>query len=168
MHRTALPCTVTLFTLLMIAHQAWSAAPSSEGTVIAAETIAAARAESEANKTVDRLIRGVTVPDGKVAVAVLRRDKPETSALIHADVTETYLITKGSGTLVIGGTISATRPVDLTNLWAGASTSGEHKGGVAHEVKVNDVVVIPAGVAHRFSRLDGVIEYLVFRAESTR
>lgn len=164
MYRPALACTVTL----LIAHSAWSADPPSDGVVIPAKTIAAARAESEANKTVDRLVQGVNVPKGRVAVAILRREKAETSALIHADVTETYLITKGSGTLVIGGTISATRPVDLTNLWAGPSTSGEHKGGVAHEVNVNDVIVIPAGVAHRFSRLDGVIEYLVFRAESTQ
>lgn len=168
MRRTAVPHAATLLALLMLAPHAWSAAPPSEGVVIPAKTIAGARAESEANKTVDRLVQGVTVPDGKVAVAVLRRDKAETSALVHADVTETYLITKGSGTLVIGGTISATRPVDLTNLWAGPSTSGEHKGGVAHEVKVDDVIVIPAGVAHRFSRIEGVIEYLVFRAESTK
>jgi len=137
-----------------------------QGVGISADSIASARALSAANNTVDRLIQGVEVPGGKVALAALRRVRAETNGLIHSNVTEVYYITQGSGTLVTGGTLSNTNPTDLTNLWAGPSISGAHSGGQARRVGPGDVFVVPAGTAHRFSELDGVIEYLVFRFEA--
>jgi mannose-6-phosphate isomerase-like protein (cupin superfamily) len=136
-----------------------------QGTIIGADSIGSARAASAAANTVDRLISGVTVPNGRVAVAALRRVRAETNALIHSNVTELYYITQGSGTLVTGGTLSGAQPNDLTNLWAGPGLSGTHNAGEARRVGPGDVVVVPAGTAHRFSELDGVIEYLVFRFE---
>jgi hypothetical protein len=35
-------------------------------------------------------------------------------------------------------------------------------------VKAKDVIIVPAGMAHRFSELDGPITYLVYRFEPTR
>ena len=137
-----------------------------QGTVIKADSIGSARAASAAANTVDRLISGVPVPEGKVALAALRRVRAETNGLIHSNVTELYYITQGAGTLVTGGTLSETRPTDLTNLWAGPSLSGVHAGGETRRVGPGDVIIVPAGTAHRFSELDGVIEYLVFRFEA--
>jgi mannose-6-phosphate isomerase-like protein (cupin superfamily) len=139
---------------------------TAQGTIVDADSIASARAASAAANTVDRLITGVNVPEGKVALAALRRVRAETNGLIHSNVTEVYYITQGSGTIVTGGTLSGTNPTDLTNLWAGPSLSGAHSAGEARRVGPGDVVVVPAGTAHRFSELDGVIEYLVFRFES--
>jgi len=139
---------------------------AAQGTVLKADSIASAVAASAAANTVDRLIGGVDVPDGKVALAALRRVRAETNGLIHSNVTELYYITQGSGTLVTGGTLSGTSPTDLTRLWAGPSLSGTHAGGEARRVGPGDVIIVPAGTAHRFSELDGVIEYLVFRFES--
>jgi mannose-6-phosphate isomerase-like protein (cupin superfamily) len=137
-----------------------------QGTIIKADSIDSARAASAAANTVDRLISGVPVPEGKVALAALRRVRAETNGLIHSNVTELYYITQGAGTLVTGGTLSGTNPTDLTNLWAGPSLSGAHAGGEARRVGPGDVIIVPAGTAHRFSELDGVIEYLVFRFEA--
>lgn len=141
---------------------------AAQGVGVSADSIDSARALSAANNTVDRLIQGVEVPGGKVALAALRRVRAETNGLIHSNVTEIYYITQGSGTLTTGGTLSETRPTDLTNLWAGPSISGVHAGGEARRVAPGDVFVVPAGTAHRFSELDGVIEYLVFRFEAVR
>ncbi len=133
---------------------------------IDSDTIAAAKALSDAEATVDRLIEGVEIPGGKFALAALRRERAETNGLIHNEVTEIYYITDGSGTLVLGGSLTDTRETDLTRVWAGPSTSGVHQEGTAHEVAPGDVIVVPAGTAHRFSELSGVIKYLVFRFES--
>ena len=57
---------------------------------------------------------------------------------------------------------------DLTRLNAGMSHTGVHKGGESRKVKAKDVIIVPAGTAHRFSELDGPIVYLVYRFEPKR
>jgi mannose-6-phosphate isomerase-like protein (cupin superfamily) len=141
-------------------------AAAAQGTVIKADSIDAARSLSAANNTVDRLVSGIDVPGGKFALAALRRSRPETNGLIHSDVTEVYYITSGSGTLVLGGMLGEPRPNNLANVWAGPGFTGTHQGGEMFRVGPGDVIAVPAGVAHRFSELEGVIEYLVFRFET--
>jgi len=145
-----------------------SAAPVAlaQGVVVKSQTITAMRAQSDMENTVDRLIEGVEIPGGKFALAALRRVQAETNGLIHNDVTEVYLITHGEGLLVLGGTLADTRETDLTRVWAGPSTSGTHQAGEEFAVTVGDVIVVPAGTAHRFKELPGKIEYLVFRFEA--
>jgi mannose-6-phosphate isomerase-like protein (cupin superfamily) len=57
---------------------------------------------------------------------------------------------------------------DLTRLNAGMSHTGMHHGGESRKVKPKDVIIVPAGMAHRFSELDGPIVYLVYRFEPKR
>jgi mannose-6-phosphate isomerase-like protein (cupin superfamily) len=136
------------------------------GTVISAEEIAATLKQSIANNVVDQPIKATDVPGGhKASLALLRRTKAETSALIHDDVTEIYEIVEGSGTLVTGGSLDDAKATDLTRLNAGMSQTGVHKGGESRRVKPKDVIIVPAGMAHRFSELDGPITYLVYRFE---
>ena len=55
---------------------------------------------------------------------------------------------------------------DLTRLNAGPSQTGTHKGGESRRVGPKDVIIVPAGMPHRFSQLDGPeIVYLVYRFE---
>ena len=139
------------------------------GTFISADEIAATLKESIANNTVDRPIKLADVPGGhRASLALLRRTRAETSALIHDDVTEIYQIMDGSGTLVTGGTLEEAKPSDLTRLNAGMSQTGVHRGGQSQKVKPKDVIIVPAGMAHRFSELDGPIVYLVYRFEPKR
>jgi mannose-6-phosphate isomerase-like protein (cupin superfamily) len=48
------------------------------------------------------------------------------------------------------------------------SHTGVHHGGDTRRVQANDVIIVPAGTAHRFSELDGPITYLVYRFEPKR
>jgi mannose-6-phosphate isomerase-like protein (cupin superfamily) len=138
-------------------------------TVISADEIAATLKQSIANNTVDQPIKLAQVPGGhKASLAMLRRTKAETSALIHDYVTEIYQIVEGSGTLVTGGSLEDPQESDLTRLNAGMSHTGVHKGGESRKVKAKDVIIVPAGTAHRFSELDGPIVYLVYRFEPKR
>ena len=138
-------------------------------TYISAEEIAKTLKESTANNVIDQPIKAMDIatPSGhRASLAMLRRTKAETSALIHDRVTEIYQITEGSGTLVTGGTLENATATDLTRLNAGPSRTGVHKGGESRHVGPNDVIIVPAGTAHRFSMLDGpVITYLVYRFE---
>ena len=96
---------------------------------------------------------------------MLRRTKAETTALIHDRVTEIYQIVEGSGTLVTGGSLEGATATDLTRLNAGPSHTGTHRGGESRRVGPKDVIIVPAGMPHRFSALDGPIVYLVYRFE---
>jgi mannose-6-phosphate isomerase-like protein (cupin superfamily) len=156
---------------LVVAALAQAAAPppAAASTFISAEEIAATLKQSIANNVVDQPIKAMDIatPSGhRASLAMLRRTKAETSALIHDRVTEIYQITEGSGTLVTGGTLDGATPTDLTRLNAGPSRTGTHTGGESRHVKPNDVIIVPAGTAHRFSALDGAsITYLVYRFE---
>ena len=146
-------------------------APSSTttpGVYISADEIAATLKQSIANNVVDQPIKAmdITTPSAhRASLALLRRTKEETSALIHNRVTEIYQIVEGAGTLVIGGTLDDAKTTDLTRLNAGPSQTGTHRGGESRRVGPKDVIIIPAGTPHRFSALDGPITYLVYRFE---
>jgi mannose-6-phosphate isomerase-like protein (cupin superfamily) len=154
---------LTLLLALMLA--AAEQQPAAAGTFITADEIAATLKQSIANNVVDQPIKAADVPGGKASLAMLRRTRPETTALIHDYVTEIYEIVEGAGTLVTGGTLDDAKENDLTRLNAGMSHTGVHRGGDSRRVKAKDVIIVPAGTAHRFSELDGPITYLVYRFE---
>jgi mannose-6-phosphate isomerase-like protein (cupin superfamily) len=140
--------------------------PPSSGTFVSADEIAATVKQSIANNVVDQPIKATALPGGhKAAVAILHRTKAETSALIHDHVTEIYQVMEGAGTIVTGGSLDDAKPTDLTRVNAGMSQTGTHKGGESRRVGPKDVIIIPAGVPHRFSQLDGPITYIVYRFE---
>jgi mannose-6-phosphate isomerase-like protein (cupin superfamily) len=155
--------------LILIAVLAGLAAEqqAASGTIVTADEIAATLKQSIANNVVDQPVKAMTVPGGhKASVALLRRVKPETAALIHDRVTEIYQITSGSGTIVTGGALEGATPTDLTRVNAGPSQTGTHKGGESKHVGPQDIIIVPAGTPHRFSQLDSPeIVYLVYRFE---
>jgi len=154
-----------LIVIAMLA--ALAAEQQASGAIVTADEIAKTLKESTANNVVDQPVKATEVPGGhKASLALLRRTKAETSALIHDRVTEIYQITAGSGTIVTGGSLENPTATDLTRLNAGPSQTGTHKGGESKHVGPKDVIIIPAGMPHRFSQLDGSeIVYLVYRFE---
>jgi mannose-6-phosphate isomerase-like protein (cupin superfamily) len=91
------------------------------------------------------------------------------SGISHDVQTETYLITSGAGTMVTGGHIANGRksgPSDqVTTELNGPSCSGAIMGSdvVRRDVKVGDIILIPAGVPHGWSTIPDHVEYLSFR-----
>lgn len=147
--------------------QSATPAPASPlpATYITSAEVETVRKEQTSKAVVDQPIKAADVMGGKASVASLRRTKAEAGALIHNDVTETYYILEGAGTLVTGGTLGNPKPTDLTRVNAGMSQTGTRQGGEARRVGPGDIIIIPAGTAHSFSELDGPITYLVFRFE---
>lgn len=155
-----------LWTLLAQAPPpAQSPAPAA---VVTAETVDATMQKSIANNTLDTKMNETAVKGGIVRIGIVHRVKPEPRALLHNELTEIYQIISGSGTLFTGGTPQEPTPVsDPPNLGPTPSFYVTQAGGTSRAVKPKDIVVIPAGLPHRFSQLDGPIEYVIYRFEPT-
>jgi len=93
------------------------------------------------------------------------------SGLFHDSTTETYIITSGGGTLVTGGYIVNGRRSapdnQVTTILNGPSCSGSIAGTdvVRRQVKVGDVIVIPAGVPHGWTEITDHVTYLSVRPD---
>jgi mannose-6-phosphate isomerase-like protein (cupin superfamily) len=138
--------------------------------VTTAEIDAALQQMPPTSTTYDKPIKTVDTGAYKVTIVVLRRipGKTPDSALLHDRVTEVYQIISGAGMFETGGTLMDGKPVDLTSEAAGPSIRGTIQGGESRRMGPGDVVVIPPGLPHRFSQLEGTITYLVTRIEAPR
>ncbi len=92
---------------------------------------------------------------------------------LHFYQTETYVIISGGGTLVTGGQIMNGRQSAPGGRGAtilnGPSCSGTIVGDVqSKDVKVGDVVIIPAGVPHGWSNIPDHVDYLSVRPDPDR
>jgi len=95
---------------------------------------------------------------------------PANGMLVHDFTAETYIIVKGAGTLVTGGTLFASKrdPADseMTTTLNGPSCTGKVFGDFkVQNVKVGDIVVIPAGVPHGWSDIPQMVDYLSVRPD---
>jgi mannose-6-phosphate isomerase-like protein (cupin superfamily) len=119
-------------------------------------------------------IRVVDAGGHNVGVGVLYRVQGQTqTAALHYKVSEVYHVMKGAGTLVTGGTLvdPKTRAADSVEVKQedGPGVSGTAiQGGTSRQIKEGDVVVIPAGTPHWFSKIDGSLAYLVIRIDPSQ
>jgi mannose-6-phosphate isomerase-like protein (cupin superfamily) len=164
-------CAATIWfsvpTSLLFAKPATNAAVA---YVTTAEIDAALRQMPPNSTTFDKPIKTVDTGAYKVTIVILRRipGKTPDSSLLHDRVTEVYQILTGAGMFETGGTLVDGKPVDLTTEAAGPSVRGTIQGGESRRMGPGDVVVIPPGVPHRFSSLEGTITYMVTRIEAPR
>ena len=89
--------------------------------------------------------------------------------LPHAD-DEVYHIISGSGTLVLGPDIleMKRRPAtaETVRLFNGPGNNGTSiRDGKSYNLKPGDVVIIPAGTGHWFTKIDEHITYLMVRID---
>jgi mannose-6-phosphate isomerase-like protein (cupin superfamily) len=90
--------------------------------------------------------------------------------LMHDLTPETYVIIKGTGTLVTGGHLLEARrslPDDetVTTLNGPTCTGKVYGDFVSRVVKVGDVIVVPAGVPHGWSDVPDMVDYLSIRPD---
>ena len=101
---------------------------------------------------------------GKAPGVVRRRMAGPQYAITHTRTLEYMIVTKGSGTLVTGGTlIPPTIDSDLypnTDPNATIRSASGVNGGLARRIGPGDVVVNLPGTPHWLSQIDGTIEYV--------
>jgi mannose-6-phosphate isomerase-like protein (cupin superfamily) len=144
------------------------------GTYIAKSEIEAYTQKAVAEKLTDQQVRDVEIGKAHIGIGVVHRGKlaspaPE-SVAEHDQVSEVYHIIDGTATLMLGPDIvgAKRRPATLetVRLFNGPGSNGSSiRNGTSYDLKAGDVVVIPAGTGHWFTKIDDHIDYLMVRID---
>ena len=127
-----------------------------------------------AEKLTDQQVRDIDIGKSHVGIGVVHRGRltaPAPDSVAEHDlVSEVYHVIDGSATLVTGPDLvgKKRRPADLetVRLFNGpGNNSASIRSGVTHELKPGDVIVIPAGTGHWFTKIDDHITYLMVRID---
>ncbi len=143
------------------------------GTYVSRNEIQAYVKRAIENQLVDQQVRAVDIGKVNVGVGVVHRGKlatPEANVAEHDLVSEVYHIIDGAATLKLGPDLvgKQRRPATMTTvrlLNGPGNGAKDIRNGVSYELKAGDVVVIPAGTGHQFTRIDDHITYLMVRVD---
>ena len=144
------------------------------GTIVPLSELEAYTKKAVAENLLDQQVRDIEIGKAHVGIGMVYRgklDKPGTDSVAeHDQVSEVYHIISGSATLVLGPDIvnRQRRPATQRTVveFNGPGNNGsEIRNGVAHQIKAGDVVVIPAGTGHLFTKIDDHINYLMIRVD---
>src|SRR5689334_2146455 len=144
------------------------------GTYLSEGEIKEYVAKAMKERLIDQQIRDVDIGKAHVGVGVVYRgklDKPTPDSVAEHDlVSEVYHIIEGTATLVTGPDIAdmKRRPatMETVRLFNGPGNNGSTiRNGVAHQLKPGDVMVIPAGTGHWFTKIDDHLVYLMVRID---
>lgn len=122
--------------------------------------------------SIDRQLKIVSLGDGdgNVAVGILHRwperdSDGEPVGLVHADVSEVYVMLSGWGTLLTSSELTNAGETSPTNDVVGPTFRAEAVGGTSREIHQGDVVVIPAGTFHAWTEIPDHVTYLSIRPD---
>src|SRR5688572_5346554 len=127
-----------------------------------------------AEKLTDQQIRDVEIGKSHIGIGVVYRGRltaPAPDSVAEHDlVSEVYHVIDGAGTLMTGPDLvgKKRRPADqeTVRLFNGpGNNAASIRNGVSQELRPGDVVVIPAGTGHYFTRIDDHITYLMVRID---
>ena len=120
----------------------------------------------------DQQVRAVNVGKTNVDIGVIYRGKVTTESPVaeHDLVSEVYHVIDGSATLMLGPDIvdAKRRPADdrTVKMLNGPGSNGASiRNGKSYELKPGDVVIIPAGTGHWFTKINDHISYLMVRID---
>ncbi len=147
------------------------------GTYIPVSELEAYTKKAIAERLTDQQVRDIEIGKAHVGIGMVYRgklDKPAADSVAEHDlVSEVYHVISGSATLVLGPDIvnRQRRPSTLRTVveFNGPGNNGSDiRNGVAYNLKAGDVVVIPAGTGHWFTKIDDHINYLMIRFDADK
>ena len=127
-----------------------------------------------AENLIDQQVRDIDIGKSHVGIGMVHRGKllepAKDSVAEHDLVSEVYHIIDGSATLMLGPDITnmVRRPATLetVRMFNGPGNNGSTiRNGKSYNLKPGDVVVIPAGTGHWFTKIDDHIDYLMVRID---
>src|SRR6202049_689128 len=128
------------------------------------------------NKLVDQQVRSVDIGKAQIGIGMVTRGKMNLGSTSgdavaeHDQISEVYYIIEGSATLLTGPDMVGLkqRPSTLKTVreqngpgYGAASI----KNPVTHELKAGDLIIIPAGTGHWFTKIDDHITYVMVRID---
>ena len=144
------------------------------GTYIPVSEMDAYTKKAITESLVDQRVRAVDIGKSNVGIGLVYRTKLDAptanSVAEHDQVSEVYYIISGTATLVLGPDITnrERRPATERTVVErnGPGNNGSDiKNGVAYQLKAGDVVIIPAGTGHWFTKIDDHINYMMVRID---
>jgi mannose-6-phosphate isomerase-like protein (cupin superfamily) len=144
------------------------------GTYIPLSELDAYRQKAVKENLVDQQVRDIELGKAHVGIGMVHRGKlaapAKDSVAEHDLVSEVYHVIEGTATLVTGPDIAdmQRRPAtqETVRLFNGPGNNGSTiRNGVSHQLKPGDVMVIPAGTGHWFTKIDDHIVYLMVRID---
>src|SRR5207253_8281793 len=132
------------------------------GTLVPLSELEAYTKKAIAENLLDQQVRDIEIGKAHVGIGMVYRgklDKPgKDSVAEHDQVSEVYHIVAGTATLMLGPDITnrQRRPATQRTVveFNGPGNNGsEIKNGVSYHLKPGDVVVIPAGTGHWFTKI---------------
>ena len=144
------------------------------GTYIPVSELEAYRQKAVKENLVDQQVRDIEIGKAHIGIGMVHRGKlaqpAKDSVAEHDLVSEVYHIIDGSATLMLGPDITnmVRRPAtqETVRLFNGPGNNGsEIRNGKSYNLKVGDVIVIPAGTGHWFTKIDDHIDYLMVRID---
>ena len=145
-----------------------------EGVYLPATEIQEYWKKAMAEGRVDQQARDVDIGKAHIGIGVVHRTKLDApgaeSVAEHDLVSEVYYIVSGSGTLVLGPDITNMKrrgaDVETVRLFNGPGNNGTQiRNGKTYNLKVGDMVVIPAGTGHQFTKIDDHLSYVMVRID---
>ena len=143
-------------------------------TYIPRSEIAQYEAIGRATNVIDQQMRSLDIGKAQVEIALVHRGKLDApaprSVATHDLVSEVYYILSGSGTNRTGPDVvdPQRRPPDdraVQLLNGPGANATDLRNPAEHELQAGDVLVIPAGTGHQFTKIDDHITYLMIRVD---
>jgi len=128
-----------------------------------------------ANNLIDQQVRSVDAGKSQIGIGMVRRGKLAPGAAAeavaeHEQITEVYYVIDGSATLLTGpDLVDAKKRPDNLKTVREQNGPGYNARSIDHpmvtELKAGDMMVIPAGTGHWFTRIDDHITYVMVRVD---
>ena len=132
------------------------------------------------HKLVDQQVRSVGVGKVQVGIGSIYRGKLGQATGLentvaeavaeHEQVSEVYYVIEGSATLLTGPDLVDTKPRPSTLKTVREQngpgfSAASIKNPEVHELKAGDMIIIPAGTGHWFTKIDDHIRYVMVRLD---